>query len=121
MNSLFKFELESCFLACYAPCHVFSVLNKPLHSYAYSFFIYNLLTISLFNSIYCFKNIKAPYNVFLYLSITSYIILSFAHYNIRRYMLEYENKYVSYCISFFLPTCSFSQLYREKDTELIFV
>ena len=49
MDSLFKFDLESCFLSCYAPCHVFSLLNKPLHSYAYSFFTYNLLMFSLVN------------------------------------------------------------------------
>ena len=121
MDSLFKFDLESCFLSYYAPCHVFSLLNKPLHSYAYSFFTYNLLMFSLVNSIYYFKNIKAPYNLFLYLILFSYIILSVSHYNIRRYMLEYENKYYSYFVSFFLPVCSMSQLYRMRDSELIIV
>jgi hypothetical protein len=115
------FDLESCFLAYYAPCHVFSVLNKPLHSYAYSFFTYNFLLFAFIYSLYCFVNIKAPYNVFLYLSIFSYITLSFAHYNIRRYSLEFENKYYTYFIAFFFPQCSMAQLYRMRNEELIFV
>lgn len=121
MDSLFNFDLESCFLSCYVPCHVFSILNKPFYSYGYSFFTYNLLFFFLVSSIYYFKNIKAPYNAFLYFVVFSYIILSVLHYNIRRYILEYENKYYSYFVSFFLPVCSIAQLYRYRDNELILV
>ena len=121
MSSLFKCDLESCFLSCYAPCHVFSIINKPLHSYNYSFFTYLFLLFSIFLPLYLFKNIKAPYNLFIYFTAFTYVILSVAHFNIRRYILEYENKYYAYCVSFFLPICSLSQLYRDTNNELIFV
>jgi hypothetical protein len=119
MNSLFKFDLESCFISCYAPCHVFSILNKPLHSYECSFLIYIFVLCSVILPIYYLINIKSPYNVFLYLSIFCYGVLSLLHYNTRQYRYYSENKYYSFLISFFLPICSMSQIYRDNDSIIV--
>jgi len=118
MNHLFKFNMESCFLSLYAPCHVFSVLNNQIKGYNYCFFVYVVCLGSFSISVYSLLNIKAPYNVFLYFTLVSYLILSALHYNTRVHIFPYERVCYSYGVSVFLPICSLAQMYRHIPDEV---